>query len=184
MKKALKIVLLSGLALSFFIFLTGCDISAEDQADGEVESVNENIVDENSIQSYGAEGHGFFSAPGTWSTPEDFQPEAGEMKFTDGAGSYITLDVLEKGTDPKNALSGIAAEMEQGGAVGVASATDSVNGIDAYQVYGHFEQDGIYVVHWMFEGSDGKVHHLKAEGSQSSIMEPVELIRTSFSLSK
>ena len=175
MKKAWKAILLGVLSLSFLVVLSACDASSEDQAE---------TVLEPGMQRFGEKGYGYVSVPESWIEYKDFEPVEGEIKYSDGFDAIITLNILKKCTDPTAALSELANKMEADGATDIDSATDTINGKTAYQVYGYYEDTLKYKVAWMFEASDGRTHYICVEGSGETIMDSVNMVKDSYSAKK
>lgn len=63
----------------------------------------------------------------------------------------------------------------------VEGAQVSLNGLDAYQVYGWHPSDQCYLVMWTVEDLDGIVHYVSAEGPADVIYEVVSMVENTYS---
>jgi len=185
-----KIKGLALLCLVVSILLVGC-ISAGNQAQS-VPQPNPNPPDETvstggrevtDTRRVGNDTHGYISIPVNWVDFQDDNPAPGVIQFTDGDGAIITINLFEAELElePQISLSNLADFYTSIGAEGMTGAVVTLNGASAYQIYGHFADDNIFIVVWMFEGPNGDVHFLSAEAPADTIMETVEIIETTYS---
>lgn len=192
-------VILTSLVLSFLAMtFMGCNYSAlpesptfqETEATEALEEDNQHTTDQNpdvnpaSTKRVGQDGHGYITIPDYWATFQDLDPMPGVISYTNGGGAIVSLNVLPDTTDPYTAISNIAAHHEDQGAEGVTAANVTLNGEAAYQVYCCYAADDIFVVTWVFKGSDGNIHYVCAEAPSTFILETVAIVEDTYSFTE
>lgn len=135
----------------------------------------------------GAENYGFIDVPNTWVTFTDEKAASlsglSVKQYSDASGkNIITLNCSESQTDPKSAASSCWNQMEQEGASDIHGATVTLDGCEAYQVYGYYADEDIVLVIWIFSGDNDMLHYISAEGPADSISSMVKIIEKTFSL--
>ena len=84
--------------------------------------------------------------------------------------------------DAYNYASNIMNKLKSEGVQNVQGATVNVGKYSAYQVYGYYANENIWLVCWFFETEDGKTHYISIEGPDRN--SEYFNIPNSFSLSK
>lgn len=137
----------------------------------------------------GDDYYGYVSIPENWVTFIDIglnYEETDELKYpmqwSYADVNIITLNYLPASYDPKDAASAIALKNESDGMEDMITATVTLIGETAYQVYGYYPNENLYLVAWVFSGSDGVTHIISAEGLPDSVADVVEIIENTYSL--
>lgn len=58
--------------------------------------------------------------------------------------------------------------MQSEGVEKLTEATVTLGKYSAYQVYGYYASDNVWLVCWFFEAEDGKTHYISIEGPDPS----------------
>lgn len=119
-------------------------------------------------QRVGTDEFGYVTVPNNWYRFID--PDATSTFQYSYANVYIvTLYARDKaGMTAKDTATNSMYNMKQEGAENVTGATVSLGKYTAYQVYGHYRSENIWLVSWHFEAEDGKIHYISMEGPDAS----------------
>lgn len=160
-----------------------CTINGEKVS--EENSIEEDIPNQDIVQDgkrVGSDEFGYITIPKNW------------VKFIDVDGnstlqySYANIYIATLYAVPTtqisayNYASNIMTELQSEGVQNVQGATVSVDKYSAYQVYGYYSSENIWLVCWLFEAEDGKTHYISIEGPDNT-SEYFNILNT-FSLTK
>lgn len=141
----------------------------------------------------GTAEYGFTSVPSNWI---DFKDVDGNdsAQYCDPSGSYIvSLNVFDIESVPEEyredfddymAANSIWANIENDGAQDVQAASVELAGKPAYQVYGYYPDEGIFLVTWVVTDDAGTIHYVAAEGPGQGLMDIVSLIEQTYSFTE
>jgi hypothetical protein len=134
----------------------------------------------------GEDGVGYVTVPSSWTEFNDVDnPEATQYCADDKTIVTMQSYADQKGElTPKQAATNIYANMEDEDVEGLTGATVTLADQEAYQVYGYYADDDIFLVAWLLEDSDGVVHYVSAEGTQDTVSEAVAVVESSYSFTK
>ena len=112
---------------------------------------------------------GYVTIPSDWLKFQDVNATRG-LQYSDKDGIYIvTLDALSTDQiDAKTYAAGVAGKLENEKVSQLTGATVNLAGYTAYQVYGYYEKNDIWLVVWCFEAEDGNTHYIGVEGPDSN----------------
>lgn len=150
------------------------------------ETHEEDTPEASDLKRVGEAGYGFVDIPSDWVNFQDVNATEDLRQYSDLTGtSIITLFVMEDSpNDAEQAASNSWAGMESNGAVDVQGAIVELAGYETYQVYGIYENVGIMLVTYHFEDEEGKLHYISAESNQGGIVQVIELVEDTFSLTE
>lgn len=134
----------------------------------------------------GEDGVGYVTVPSSWTEFNDVDnPEATQYCADDKTIVTMQSYADQKGElTSKQAATNIYANMEDEDVEGLTGATVTLADQEAYQVYGYYADDDIFLVAWLLEDSDGVVHYVSAEGTQDTVSEAVAVVESSYSFTK
>lgn len=206
-KKMIVALLCAGICLS------GCSKIVKDFTKGFEEGVNEGLQQKNpqeqtdikdkpetsyeipeGMQRVGTAEFGYADVPEDWVQFKDVEGGT-DFQYSDITGrNIITMNVFETdglteeqkaSFDAMAAAQTVAYNMENDAVdtpLQLETATTTLGGYTAYQVYAAYEE-GTMLVTWCFETEDGIVHYVAAEGAIDNIIEIVERIEATWSMS-
>lgn len=156
------------------------EIDAEDASE---EGTTETPVE---LKRVGEEGYGFVDIPVDWVNFQDINSTQDLRQYSDLTGtSIITLFVVgDSPNDAEQAATNSWAGMENNGAVDIQGAIVELDGYETYQVYGIYENAGIMLVTYHFEDEEGKLHYISAESNQGGIIQVIELVEDTYSVTE
>lgn len=169
------------IALIIFIVVVtskGSDTKKDDKKDEEKEPEEIGMYID-----IGAEEYGYVTVPSNWIR---FIDEEGvhAIQYSDVSADYIvSLDYVKTSQTSADSLStNIYNNLKNEGVTNLQRAVVKINNYNAYQVYGYYQDDYIWLVTWVFEAEDGNTHYIGIEGPdpQSENFE----IANSFKLNK
>jgi len=117
----------------------------------------------------GSDEYGYLTLPGKWYTFYDVSGTKSGLQYTKDSIWIVSIDSMEKTTTisaeslAKTALYNMKYGDEK--VENATGATVKVGSYTAYQVYGYYPNDNIWLVEWFFEPGDGKVHYISVEGN-------------------
>ena len=119
-------------------------------------------------QRVGTDEFGYVTVPNNWYRFVD--PDATNTFQYSYANVYIiTLYAKEKSeVSAYNYAASTMYKMKQEGAENVTGATVSLGKYTAYQVYGYYRSENLWLVCWHFEAEDNKTHYIAMEGPDAS----------------
>lgn len=134
----------------------------------------------------GNDEYGYLSLPGTWYKFYDVSGTKSGIQYTKDTVWIVSMDASTKTSEitAENLAKTALYNMKYGSET-VQNATGAkvkVRNYNAYQVYGYYPNDNIWLVEWFFEPGDGKVHYISVEGNDYT--SDYFKIPDSFSLSK
>jgi|GEM_PF-2923821 len=135
-------------------------------------------------QRIGAEKYGYINIPASWAEHYDPNSSPDAIQYTNGAGAVITLNLLENAIDPKTTIANLVQFHEENGAIEVTTAETTLAGDSVQQLYSFYSEAGIYLVTWIWNGSDGVTHYVCAEGTAMDMMNAVAMIEETYSYKK
>lgn len=147
------------------------------------------------MQQVGTEEFGYVTVPGDWGRFTDL--DGGDaFQYSDREGRcIITLNVFsDEGLTEEQraqvtaelAAQGLWYDLEQNGVEEIQGARVTLNGIEAFQVYGLFVSEDYgeasLIVCWVFEDSSGVIHYVSAEAPAELAVETVGHVESSYVL--
>lgn len=139
--------------------------------EGKTENKNENKTEtetekeeEEEGKRVGSEEFGYITVPDNWYKFIDV--DGNDTLQYSYANVYIaTLYAIDTETaDAETYANSCWYTIENAGATNIKGAQVTVAGYDAYQVYGYYEEENIWLVMWFFETGDGKTRYIAIEG--------------------
>lgn len=142
-----------------------CTINGEKLSEENIveeETPNQNIVHEG--KRVGSNEFGYITIPENWVKFVDVD-ENDTLQYS-YANIYIATLYAVPTTqiDAYNYASNIMTNLKSEGAENVQGSTVNVGKYSAYQVYGYYSSENIWLVCWFFETEDGKTHYISVEG--------------------
>lgn len=124
------------------------------------------VTEEDTI--IGNDSFGYLKLPGKWYKFQDVEGKTA-LQYTKDSVWIVTLEAYTPSAPDQTAETLAKASLYNltNNEVGVekpTGATVKVAGYDAYQVYGLYTSDNIWLVEWFFEPGDGKIHYMSVEG--------------------
>ena len=135
----------------------------------------------------GEEGYGYIDIPANWVVFTDPDGSETVRQWAADPVTIISLDMVPNPDgvlDPDQAAQNIAAHLEESGASDLTGARVTVGGFDAVQVYCVYPDEGIFLVVWLFDGGDGIIHYVAAEGTGETVMDAFTIVENTYSLEK
>ena len=135
----------------------------------------------------GEEGYGYIDIPASWVVFTDVDGSATVKQWAADPVTIISLDIVpntDGALDPEQAAQNIAAHLESTGASDLTGARVTVGGFDAAQIYCVYPDEGIFLVIWLFDGGDGIIHYIAAEGTGDTVMEAFTIVEETYSLAE
>lgn len=119
-------------------------------------------------QRVGNDEFGYVTVPNNWY--RFYDPDAlSTFQYSYASIYIVTLYAKNKSElSAKDYATNSMYNMKQEGAENVTGATVSLGKYTAYQVYGYYRSENIWLVSWHFEAEDGKVHYISMEGPDAS----------------
>ena len=116
----------------------------------------------------GDDKFGYVTVPSNWYRFVD--PNATSTLQYSYANVYIvTLYARDKSEiSARDYATNTMYKMKQEGAENVTGATVSLGKYTAYQVYGYYKNENLWLVCWHFETEDNKTHYISMEGPDAS----------------
>lgn len=157
----ITLVLLIGIiVLAFFI-----PKLRESNPDIVIEKEEKNTTEDTII---GNDDFGYLKLPGKWYKFQDVDGKSA-LQYSLDSVWIVSLESYESKYDDETAENLAKASLYNliNNEVGVENATGAtvkLAGYDAYQVYGLYTSDNIWLVEWFFEPGDGKIHYISVEG--------------------
>lgn len=116
----------------------------------------------------GNDDFGYLKLPGKWYKFQDVDGKSA-LQYSLDSQWIVSLESYEPKYDDETAeyLAKTSLSNLINNEVGVENATGAtvkLAGYDAYQVYGLYTNDNIWLVEWFFEPGDGKIHYISVEG--------------------
>lgn len=152
--------------------LTWQNNNEENNIDNNIDNSNQNIIEENTNQEenikndkrVGSDEFGYITIPKNWATFIDLDGNS-TLQYS-YANIYIATLYAVPTTqiDAYNYASSIMSQLQSEGAKNIQGATVNVGKYTAYQVYGYYANENIWLVCWLFEAEDGKTHYISIEG--------------------
>ncbi len=128
------------------------------------ENTNDVEVEE-SGKRIGTEEFGYVTVPDNWVRFYDVDGSSTYQYSYAGIWIVTLYAVPKTQIDAKSYASNVRYAMEyEEGATNVTGATVTLGKYNAYQVYGYYPDDNVWLVSWYFEAEDGKTHYLSIEG--------------------
>lgn len=119
-------------------------------------------------QKVGSDEHGYVYIPKDWNKfiDVDLDPSSNVIQYSLANTYILTMSSVEKNdSTAKERASNLAASLkEENEITDLTGATVSIASYTAYQVYGYYPNEKIWLVSWIFETEDGKIHFLSVEG--------------------
>ncbi|MBP3255448.1 MAG: hypothetical protein J6M60_07360 [Clostridia bacterium] len=130
-------------------------------------TTNTNTTSTNT-QRVGDDKFGYITVPSNWYRFID--PDATSTLQYSYANVYIvTLYARDKSeVSARGYAASTMYNMKQEGAENVTGATVTLGKYTAYQVYGYYRSENLWLVCWHFEAEDGKTHYISMEGPDAS----------------
>ena len=130
-------------------------------------TINTNTTNTNTSsksQRVGDDKFGYVTVPTNWYRFVD--PNATSTLQYSYANVYIvTLYARDKSElSARDYATSTMYKMKQEGAENVTGATVSLGKYTAYQVYGYYKNENLWLVCWHFEAEDNKTHYISMEG--------------------
>ena len=145
----------------------------------------QNISDNKEYMVIGNKDYGYLELPGTWYKFKDVE-ENDALQYTKDSVWIVSLTTIDTTyNQTAENIANAALYNKQYGTEEVEDATiakTKVASYDAYEVYGYYPYDNIWLVEWFFEPGDGKIHYISLEGPEYN--EIYFNIPDSFSLTK
>ena len=117
----------------------------------------------------GSDEYGYLSLPGTWYKFYDVSGTKSGIQYTKDTVWIVSMDATTKTSEitAENLAKTALYNMKYGSETvqNATGATVKVRNYNAYQVYGYYPNDNIWLVEWFFEPGDGKVHYISVEGN-------------------
>ena len=160
-----------------------CTINGEKVSEENIveeDTPNQDIVQEG--KRVGSDEFGYITIPENWVNFIDVDGNS-TLQYS-YANIYIATLYAVSTTqiDAYNYASNIMNKLKSEGVQNVQGATVNVGKYSAYQVYGYYANENIWLVCWFFETEDGKTHYISIEGPDRN--SEYFNIPNSFSLSK
>lgn len=127
------------------------------------------VIEEDSKDTIiGNDNFGYLKLPGNWYKFQDVDGKSA-LQYTKDSVWIVSIESYTPSYEDQNAenLAKSSLYNLKNNEVGVENATGAtvkVAGYDAYQVYGLYTNDNIWLVEWFFEPGDGKIHYISVEG--------------------
>lgn len=172
----LGILLLISFVLRFFIlnkaesFINNLSKEIEEALkDNEYNNdLNIDKKEDNDKQKVGSDEHGYVYIPKDWTNFKDINSTSTSNNIQYSlANTYIlTMTSFEKdGSTAKDRANFLAATLkEENEVTDLTGATVTIANYTAYQVYCYYPNEKIWLVTWIFEAEDDKIHFLSVEG--------------------
>ena len=165
-----------------------------EEVEQEVEEIEERVEealageDEAATQRVGTPEFGFVDVPADYVVFHDANGGT-DLQYSDASGtSIITLNVFDMESVPEDlradftpydAAQSVASNIDEGGPSSIQGATVELAGRQAYQVYAYFD-DGTFLVTWVVDDPAGTIHYVAVEGPESTILDNVELVESTY----
>lgn len=130
------------------------------------ETTNQDIPQEG--KRVGNDEFGYITVPENWAKFMDIDGNS-TLQY-----SYANVYIATLYAIPTTQVSAytyavnIMNKLKSDGVQNVQGATVNVGKYTAYQVYGYYSNENIWLVCWFFEAEDGKTHYISIEGPDSS----------------
>ena len=125
-------------------------------------SVSGKVDNENQV--IGTDEFGYVTIPKNWNRFYDVE-SSGTYQYSYGNSWIVTLyAVPTTQIDSYNYANNVKAHLEEENVSDITGAKVKVGNYDAYQVYGHYDDENIWLVCWFFEAEDGSTHYIAVEG--------------------
>lgn len=119
---------------------------------------------ENETQVVGTTDFGYVSVPKNWYRFYDVE-SSGTFQYSYANAWIVTLYAVPTSQlDAYTYASNVKTNLSNENVTNLTGAKVKVAGYDAYQVYGYYSNENIWLVCWFFEGEDGKTHYIAVEG--------------------
>ena len=146
-----------------------CTINGEKVS--EENNVDEDIPNQDIVQDgkrVGSDEFGYITIPENWANFVDVDGNS-TLQYS-YANVYIATLYAVPTTQISayNYASNIMTKLQSEGVQNVQGATVSVGKYSAYQVYGYYANENIWLVCWFFEAEDGKTHYISIEGPDNT----------------
>lgn len=136
-----------------------------------IPSVTSDNTEETLVYSIvGDDTNGYLKLPGEWAI-FDNDDENPALQYIDSMDCIISLQAINKVNDTINAENLAEEAVER--MTDSEEAIDNINSekttvanYDAYQVYGHYTDDDIWLIEWFFETGDDNVYYIALEGTE------------------
>ena len=134
-------------------------------------NIDEDIPNQDSVQDgkrVGSDEFGYITIPENWANFVDVDGNS-TLQYS-YANVYIATLYAVPTTQISayNYASNIMTKLQSEGVQNVQGATVSVGKYSAYQVYGYYSNENIWLVCWFFEAEDGKTHYISIEGPDNT----------------
>ncbi len=120
----------------------------------------------------GNDDYGYLTLPGTWYKFYDVSGTKSGLQYTKDSVWIVSIDSQVKTSTitAENLAKTALYNMKYGSETveNATGATVKVGSYTAYQVYGYYKADNIWLVEWFFEPGNGKVHYISVEGNDYS----------------
>ena len=145
---------------SGYCTINGEKVSEENKDEEEIP--NQDIVQEG--QRVGNDEFGYITIPENWAKFVDVDGNS-TLQYS-YANIYIATLYAVPTTqiDAYNYASNIMNKLKSDGVQNVQGATVNVGKYSAYQVYGYYANENVWLVCWFFETEEGKTHYISIEG--------------------
>jgi hypothetical protein len=126
----------------------------------------------------GTPEYGYVNVPTDWANFIDVDGTTSFQVSKVDQSEIISLNIFEGPEEAKleDFANSVAINMEGNGGKDIKAAKVKIKDQDALQVYGSYDNGTYFVVAWVFETEDGKVHYIAAEGTKDTILEAVGYI--------
>lgn len=138
-----------------------CLIDGKEAPTDNIENKNEDIQEGKRV---GSDEFGYITIPENWTNFIDADGNS-TLQYS-YANIYIATLYAVPTTqiDSYTYASNIMNKLNNDGVQNVQGATVNVGKYTAYQVYGYYSNENVWLVCWFFEAEDGKTHYISVEG--------------------
>jgi len=146
---------------SGYCTIDGKKVSEENNNQQENTNQEENKTEGKRV---GSDEFGYITIPENWANFVDVDGNS-TLQYS-YANIYIATLYAVPTTqiDAYNYASNIMSQLQSEGVQNIQGATVNVGKYTAYQVYGYYSNENIWLVCWFFEAEDGKTHYISIEG--------------------
>lgn len=149
---------------------------AETEAPAEADKDSENneleVTYTGDTQEIGADSFGFMQVPRDWVSFKELGADDSVPLYQYSSPdqvSVVTMSYVEN-TDAKTLADIYYQSMSADKVDGLTGATVTLDGKEAYQVYGYYTDANKVLVAWVFDGEDGFTHSLTIESQDYDII--------------
>ena len=116
----------------------------------------------------GNDDYGYLKLPGNWYKFQDVEGKSA-LQYSIDSVWIVTIEAYTPNMVDQTAETMAKTELNnlqnnEEGVINTSMASLKLADYDAYQVYGLYTNDNIWLSEWFFEPGDGKIHYISVEG--------------------